>query len=703
MNTVYKINGLDYNTVKSRRKDKKTYINIACSFDIESTSTYIGEDEKVAFMYAWVFTIKDENFIYRGRTWDDFLQLCEALENYFKLTEDRVLVVYIHNLGFEFQFMRKYFEWSDIFAIDNRRPLKALTKGGIEFRDSLILSGMNLKTLAKNLVHHKIEKQVGDLDYSLIRHHETDLSEAEWQYIEYDALIVLYYITEQLSIYKSVDKLPLTNTSRVREYVKNNCYNTNGKRDKYKSYKYRNLMKDLQLDKPTYVMSRTAFQGGYVHANANKTGHIIKDVYSMDLSSSYPAVMVSEMFPMSKPFKMKVDENFDLDEARKKYNLIFTVRFKNIISKFPYENYISESHCQRLIKPISNNGRVFSAEELITTITDVDFEIISKVYDWDDMQLANVYGFYKAYLPKPIIESIMELYEMKTQLKGVKGEEVEYVLSKGMLNSIYGMTVTDISKGSSIYNEDDRWDVSDVSESELEEIISKYNGSYNRFLYYPWGVFITAYARRNLWQGILVTGEDYIYSDTDAIKFTNYDKYKWFIDGYNQRITKKVQRMCKYHNLDPKRFQPKTIEGVVKPIGIWELDGHYSMFKTLGAKRYMVEHADTKELHLTCSGLKDNGLQYLKKQYKDNITVMENFDDDLFIPAEETGSMSHTYIDHKCILDVTDHHGKTVSVTTLSGVHLEGESFTLSMTDTYLDFIHKVQNGYIYSGRKRLN
>lgn len=72
---MYKINGLDYNTVKSRKKDKKTYINIACSFDIESTSTYMGEDEKVAFMYAWVFTIKDENFIYRGRTWDDFLQL----------------------------------------------------------------------------------------------------------------------------------------------------------------------------------------------------------------------------------------------------------------------------------------------------------------------------------------------------------------------------------------------------------------------------------------------------------------------------------------------------------------------------------------------------------------------------------------------------------------------------------------------------
>lgn len=701
----YNLNGLQYETVKSRKKDKKTYINIECAFDIESTSMYADEDEKVAFMYAWVFGIKDENFIYRGRTWKEFLQLCETLVEYFKLNKDRVLIVYVHNLGYEFQFMRKYFEWDSVFSVDSRKPLKALTKSGIEFRDSLILSGMNLERLAQNLVHHKIEKKVGDLDYSLVRHHETELSENEWRYIEHDVLIILYYINEQLSIYKSVDKLPLTNTSRVREYVRENCFNTNGKRDKNKAYRYRKLMKDLQLDRETYLACRSAFQGGYVHANANQSGKIIKDVYSMDLTSSYPAVMVSEMFPMSKPFKLKLTKDFTIEEAMKKYNLIFTVRFTGITSNFYYESYISESHCQRLKGAILNNGRVFSADELIMTITDVDYDIIRKVYDWDKMQVANVYAFFKGYLPKPIIESIIKLYEDKTQLKGVKGEEVEYVLYKSMLNSIFGMTVTDIVKGVDIYdNDDDDWELKHVDDSEVDELIETYNDSYNRFLYYPWGVFITAYARRNLWTGILAIGEDYIYSDTDSIKFKNYDKHRKYFDWYNNHITKKVQVMCKHYKIDYKRLQPKTIEGKRKPIGVWELDGHYSMFKTLGAKRYIVEHADSKELELTCSGLpKGDAVKYLQKLYNSNIAVFEHFDDEMYIPAEETGNKVHTYIDHKCVIDVTDYKGKTVTVVTLSGVHLENESFTLSITDNYLQFINNIKKGYVYKGRKRLS
>ena len=184
------LNGLKYETVRSRRKDRKTYINIECGFDIETTSMYHGE-EKVAFMYAWVFGIKDK--IYRGRTWEDFLLLCEKLQEHFELGEDRVLTCYVHNLAFEFQFMRKYFEFSEVFSMDSRKPIKALSHYGIEFRDSLVLSGMNLENLAKNLTSHTIDKKVGDLDYSLIRHSETELTEQEWGYIESDVLIILYY------------------------------------------------------------------------------------------------------------------------------------------------------------------------------------------------------------------------------------------------------------------------------------------------------------------------------------------------------------------------------------------------------------------------------------------------------------------------------------------------------------------------------
>lgn len=123
---------------------KKTYINLECGFDIETTSTYI-QDEKVAFMYEWTFGMKDKNFICYGRTWEQFIELCEKLQRHFELGEDRILVVYIHNFSFEFQFMRKYFEWLNVFSVDERKPIKALCSYGIEFRDSYILSGYSLQ------------------------------------------------------------------------------------------------------------------------------------------------------------------------------------------------------------------------------------------------------------------------------------------------------------------------------------------------------------------------------------------------------------------------------------------------------------------------------------------------------------------------------------------------------------------------------
>lgn len=85
--------------------------------------------------------------------------------------------------------------------------------------------------------------------------------------------------------------------------------------------------------------------------------------------------------------------------------------------------------------------------------------------------------------------------------------------AKEMLNSEYGMMVTDIMRDEIIYEED--WESSTPS---IEEAIDKYNKSKSRFLYYPWGVWVTAYARRNLFRTIYKVKEDFIYADTDSIK-----------------------------------------------------------------------------------------------------------------------------------------------------------------------------------------
>lgn len=679
-----------------RNNKKIEYINIECGFDIETTSTYTSEDLKFAYMYIWTFGIKDENYIIHGRTWEEFIEVCEKLQESYNLSEKRRLVCYVHNLGFEFQFMRKHFNWLEVFSIDERKPLKALCDYGIEFRDSYLLSGFSLDVTARNLVNHEVEKLGGSLDYDLIRHSKTPLTDTEMKYCRNDVIIILYYINEQIEIYGDITKIPLTNTGRVRSYVRNRCYysDTNHSKSSTGKYmRYRAVMEDLTLDKDLYNMLVRGFMGGFTHANAQYTGQIIDDVTSIDFSSSYPAVMLAEKFPMSRGIKTEFTKDKDFNYYRKHFALIFNIKFTNLIAKIPQENYLSESKCYDKVNVQENNGRVNRADSLVTTITDVDFEIIEQCYTWDKAEVNSVFRFHRGYLPRSIIESTIDLYKDKTVLKDVEGSEVEYVLSKGMLNSIYGMTVTRVIRDDIIYSDD--WEVEPAN---TEEQIKKYNDSRNRFLYYPWGVWITAYARRNLWYGIISMKEDYIYSDTDAIKFKNYEKHKPFIKKYNKHILNKIKRMCNHYNIDYDRLEPKTKEGKVKPAGVFELDGQYSRFKTLGAKRYLVEF-EGGEMEMTVAGLsKRNGLRYLQDISKDNTEVFNAFNDEMYIPSEHTGKMTHTYIDEPMEMMIQDHLGNEGWVSSLTGVHLEKADFTLSLSRQYVDFIENLKRGYIYKG-----
>ena len=134
-----------------------------------------------------------------------------------------------------------------------------------------------------------------------------------------------------------------------------------------------------------------------------------------------------------------------------------------------------------------------------------------------------------------------------------------------MLNSVYGMCVTDIIKDNAIYSNDENWYFEKV---DVNAEIEKYNLSKNRFLYYAWGIWVTAYARRNLWTGILAVGKDYVYSDTDSIKTLNYDNHKSYVEAYNTNVLNKLNNMCNELGFDTELLTPKTAKGEVKQLEI---------------------------------------------------------------------------------------------------------------------------------------
>lgn len=683
--------------IKTNKKIE--YLNIPCGFDIETSSTY-KQGEKVSFIYAWGFSIGVEAPVYYGRSWEQFLELCNYLQEVYSLNTERRLVIYVHNLGYEFQFMRKHFEWEDVFSISERKPIKALSTHGIEFRDSYILSGYSLEMTAKNLVTYKVKKLNGFLDYSLVRHERTILTKKEKEYLENDVVIITSYIQEQIEIYTDITKIPATNTGRVRSYVREACYYTSKnhrKSDKGKYLKYRKLMYDLTLNLGDYTQLKRAFMGGFTHANALHSGEVLEGVSSVDFTSSYPSVMVAEKFPMSrfKPVKAKTEK--ELINLCKEFCIVTDIKFYNLKPKITQETYLSESKCFNVSNIVTNNGRIVSADYLTTSIIDVDFEIMRQVYEWDRIELANTKKAFKNYLPKSIIESILNLYQKKTTLKDVEGYEVEYLLSKGMLNSVYGMSVTDMVKDNAIYSEE--WGIEKVNP--IDEIDS-YNKSKTRFLYYPWGVWVTGYARRNLWTGILAVGDDYIYSDTDSLKLLNYDTHKGYMNWFNNTIVKKMEACLAEYGLSPELLSPKSKKGDVKLLGVWDYEGCYSRFKTLGAKRYIYEIGG--KVTITVAGLsKQSGVNYMLEQAKGDISeVFRMFDDSLYIPASNTGKMTHSYIDEEKEFICYDYRGKKVKVLTLSGIHLEPCEFTLSLSEDYKKFLNNLKFGQILKGANNL-
>lgn len=657
------------------------YYNIPCSFDIETTSFY-SHGEKQAIMYEWTLGLNGAIIV--GRTWEEFMSVYQTIISRLQLYKDRRLIIYIHNAGFEFQFIRKRFRWLNVFALDERKPVYMVTVDGVEFRCSYLLSGYSLAMLGKQLRKYKVEKMSGDLDYSLMRHSRTPLTEKEIGYCVNDVRVVMAYIQECIDRDGDITRIPLTKTGYVRNYCRNCCmYDGSHKNNTWKFLNYRRIMNDLQIDVEEYRQLKRALQGGFTHANAFYSGKTIDNVGSFDFTSSYPAVMVSEQFPMSSAEMIKLNSTEEFKRNLMLYCCLFDVEICGLESVTLFEHPLSLSRCLKAKNYIEDNGRLVECEQLFTTLTEQDYFILKKFYRWKKFKVGNFRRYKKWYLPTDFVKAILKLYGDKTTLKGVEGKEEEYMRSKEMTNSCYGMTVTDICRDEITYA--DEWGSADAN---IETALEKYNKSVRRFLFYPWGVWVTAYARKNLFTGIYEFGNDYIYSDTDSVKAVNINNHTKYIAEYNARITAKLERACKYHGIDPAAIRPKTIDGREKPLGIWDFEGVYSRFKTLGAKRYMTEK--NGEISITVSGVnKHVAVPYLINKYGKN--VFEAFTDGLYIPPEYTGKNTHTYIDYAQDGILTDYTGKSAEYHELSSTHLEAADYSLSLSKAYIDYMKGIR------------
>jgi hypothetical protein len=651
---------------------KIDYINIPCAFDIE-TSSFYENDEKKACCYLWQFGFNGKVIIGRS-LFKEFVPFINKFSVSLNLSISKRVICYVHNLTYEFQWIRKYFIWQDLMANKIRQPFKVVSTIGIEYRCSYILSGYSLAKVAENLQYHKIKKLVENMNYDIVRHSKTKLTTAEIDYAVNDVLIVMAYIDEELNnVEGGIWNIPLTNTSRVRRYIRNN------------SYSYRKKVHNMTLTADSYTAAKKAFSGGFTHANSKYTGVTLYNVGSYDFTSSYPYVMISEKFPISSLQFTVIQGEHHLKQLLNFMCCIFQITFYDIYS-IANENFISYSRCENVINPVTDNGRIFSANELTTTITEIDFKIILETYKFSDIKIGYFYSCRKGYLPLQFINDILQLYKNKTELKGVKGKEIEYLTSKGMINSCYGMCVTDIIREEFLYNnENSSWFKQTPN---IYEKIEDYNNDYGRFLYYIWGVYVTAYARYNLISTIIKLGNDYVYSDTDSIKFLNVEKNTPIFESYNQSVVDKLKKVSNERNIDFELFQPKNKKGKSKLIGIFDFEGLYNGFKTLGAKRYIYTDSNN-EYHITVAGVNK----------KTGVKMIHSFDDfkfNMVFNAEYCGKLTHTYIDEEISGIVTDFNGVSSEYHELSCIHLEKTTYEMTISNDYELFLNDIEHNYIY-------
>ena len=661
---------LSYPVIKRRvnKKGGRDYVDCVCAFDIETSRL---ADIEQSVMYIWQMQI--ENVTLTGRTWEEFFTLLQRLRD--RLT-DRWLVVYVHNLSYEFTFLAGLygFQKEEVFAMDSRKVLKCEMYGCIEMRCSYLLTNM---TLDRFLKKYNVEnKKLDDFDYSRIRYPWTPLSAREMEYCINDVKGLVQAVRAEMRTNgDDLSTIPLTSTGYVR-------------RDAKKAMQRFNHMQlqEMLPDAEVYRLLREAFRGGDTLANRWNADEIIENVQSVDIVSSYPASMLTRKFPSTRFFREDPDDFARLYRMRSKA-LLFRVTFFGIRLHDQTEGhaYLSRDKCRDIVRGTFCNGRILRADRLDTTITDVDFGIISRRYVWDEMIISDLFSSRYRKLPSCLRQVIMKYYRMKTELKGVPEDSEDYLTymnNKERLNAVYGMTVEDPCKDTIDYIDGEF-----VQRDEpLEKLIKRHNRS--AFLNYAWGVWTTCFSRELLASGIdCITKNgtqpiNFVYSDTDSIKYTG----DVDISGLNSILEQRAMLNGAY---------AADRNGEVHYMGVYESEDYRlpNRFKTLGAKKYVLEDPEGK-LHITIAGVnKRKGGEELGKleNFKEGFIFREAggtesvFNDDVDMTIQREGHSLHIS-DNVVIRDST----YTLGITAEYRAILNG-LVTIKYSDQDIDGLYKVK------------
>lgn len=654
-----------------RAKHKKiTYMKIYATFDIETTTVH-PDPEKApeGFMYHWQMDIG--GVVVYGRRWEEWLELMKKISDWLELSKERRLVVYVHNLAYEFQFIRDFLiddlGGIDVFATARRTPIYVMTGAGFEFRCSYKLTNMNLQRACENELGVIHPKAAGDLDYKKLRTAQTPLDDTEFGYCISD-VVSLYELIERRMINEgdNLDSIPLTSTGYIRRITRGACR-------KDRRYRERIFKKQI-MNRDVYLLLKEAGRGGNTHANRYLSGLIFPKVDSADAVSDYPAQILLRPFPMSKfVYYGDIESDTEFRRLLKEKACLFRVVLKDLrVRKKVTMPYIASS---KVLYHGSgaryDNGRVLECSWIAITVTDLDWRIIEKQYEYSEISISDFYIAKYDFLPEPIRDVVMKLFKEKTELKYKiqnceDPEELDalqyyYAKSKNRINSVFGMMYTDPVRQNVTVDSAGEWS---ITNPDIDEALETFFKSRNSFLIYSWGVWVTAWARIHLEAALDAFGDNAIYCDTDSVKGMCSPAIRRRMEKLNNNIMKLCEKRGAYCDVGGVRYYLGVFE--------WETKTPYKAFKTLGAKKYA--YVDDAGFHITIAGVN-------KKIGAHEMEDINNFRPG-FIFRDAGGKTLYYNDDKKHVITV-----EGCEMLTASNIGMIDSTYELGITDEYAELI----------------
>lgn len=678
------------------RRDHK-YSPLIASFDLESTNYH----NLFAFMYVWQFGIGDQ--IVYGRTWEELREFLANVKSNLHLSVGHKLIVFDHNLKFDFGFFcREVPVDGEIIAKSRHEILMCTVFDGFEFRDSYNYSEKSLDNMG---IEFEMPKQRG-FDYSKIRHSQTALDPDELAYMETDIQILQRYFTRESERYGGIGKVPLTATQRVKRLISQKMTAYDSKSGIMRAMiRKRQLKPENPEDKTLLKLLRVAFFGGFNYCTTMYKNQIMPDVDDYDANSHYIAQILLHEFPKNRfrsmPAPRKREQLEDLKNGRGIYKhkaLLITFDAREIHARVPdiaflpvyTKNFIDMDIVDRRSMV---TRRLTDMDKCTMTLTDVDFRLMFKFYKIQDIRIKCVMGTEYGELPHYITQTCVDLYTekkaAKSQLKRIQEEreptaeeQAAYDLIKSFLNRIYGIFVQDPVRTNYIYQDGqiriDKTNRIRTSKTQFAPVL------------YQWGVWVASWARYELltlFSRLCVDKQDgkamynyrLLYCDTDSVK--GFDLDTNIIAQYNASVKDRVRRFCAHKCID---FS--TLDG----LGEFERK-HYDYFKTIGQKQYAYI-TPKGEFVYHISGLarpwtdpETNEEKSFFSQFETLAEKMDALDQDLKIPAEQSGLMQSIYGGERDPETVEDYNGDKLEIHVLSYVLLKPKGY--KATEDIMDLI----------------